>query len=53
MREEKDLRIAINWCEKLEKDKSMPEKMRIEAGIEKVKLTHKLKNLLHPKPNKL
>ena len=49
MRQEKDLRIAIEWCKKLEKDKSMPEKMRVEAGVEKVKLIHKLKQLLYPK----
>jgi hypothetical protein len=53
MREEKDLRIAIDWCEKLEKDKSQTKKMRVQAGIEKVQLTHKLKNLLYPKPVEL
>jgi hypothetical protein len=53
MRQEKDLRIAIDWCEKLEKDESQTKKMRTQAGIEKVKLTHKLKQLIYPRPVEL
>lgn len=53
MKQETDLRIAISWCEKLEKDESQPQKLRVDAGVEKVKLTRKLKSILYPKAQKL
>lgn len=53
MKQETDLRKTIAWYEKLENDESVPKETRVNAGIEKVKLIHKLKNLLWPKPTEI
>lgn len=53
MKQETDIRKTIAFYEKLENDKSLSYEVRVNAGLEKVKLIHKLKELLWPKPKKV
>jgi uncharacterized protein (UPF0147 family) len=49
MKQSTEIRKAIEVCDRITKDESMPKKDRVNAGIEKIKLIHKLKNLLYKK----